>query len=105
MSRLRYLNPFRIRAAVREIKQVSSGGGPARVRLVSVGHPEGWVLPTSEVVLEIKAKDGTVSRWAPALPVPWPYAWAWRIARRLGVPLVRSFEPENVGFEVGVPRR
>lgn len=105
MSRLRYLNPFRIRAAAREIKRVSSGGGPSKLRLVSVGHPEGWFLPTSEVVLEAKAKDGTVSRWAPAFPVPWPYAWAWRIARKLGVPLVRSLEPEDVGLAVKVPRR
>lgn len=105
MRRLRYLNPFRIRAAVREIKQVSSGGGPSQVRLVSFGHPEGWFLPTSEIVLEVKAKDGTVSRWAPLFPIPWPAAWAWRIARLLGVPLVRSIEPESVGFSVPVPRR
>ena len=75
------------------------------MRLVSVGHPEGWFLPTSEVVLEVKAKDGTVSCSAPAFPVPWPVAWAWRIARLLGVPLVRSIQPESVGFSVAVPRR
>ena len=105
MSRLRYLNPLRIRAAAREIKRVSSGGGPSKLRLVSVGHPEGWVLPTSEIVLEVTAKDGTISRWAPAFPVAWPYAWAWRIARRLGIPLVRSVKPEDVGFAVKLPGR
>ena len=82
-----------------------SGGGPSQLRLVRVGHPEGWFLPTTEVVLEVKAKDGTVSRWAPLFPIPFPFAWAWRIARRLGVPLVRSIEPEDVGFSVPVPRR
>ncbi len=37
--------------------------------------------------------------------MPFPYAWAWRIARLLGVPLVRSVEPDKVGFEVSVPGR
>jgi hypothetical protein len=105
MSRLRYLNPFRIRAAVRDIKRVHSGGGPARVRLARVGEPEGLIIPTSEIVLEVQARDGTVSRFAPSLPVPWPYAWAWRVARLLGVPLVRSFDPDSVRLDIGVPGR
>lgn len=105
MSRLRYLNPFRIRAAVREIRKVAGAGGPRKLRLVSVGHPEGWLVPTSEIVLEVEAKDGSVSKFAPALPVPWPYAWAYRVARKLGVPLIKAYEPERAGFEVGVPRR
>ena len=54
-------------------------------------------------MLEVESRDGTVSRFAPALPVPMPYAWAYRVARRLGVPLVRGYEPEKVGF--AVPRR
>jgi hypothetical protein len=105
MGRLRYLNPFRIRSAVRDIKRVHAGGGPARVRLAGVGEPKGVIVPTSEVVLEVEAHDGTVSRWAPAVPIPWPYAWAWKIARRLRVPLVRSFDPDRVRVDVGVPGR
>ena len=105
MGRLRYLNPFRIRNAVREIRRISGAGGPTKLRVVSIGHPEGWILPSTEIVLEVEAKDGSVSRFAPALPVPWPYAWAYRIARRLGVPLVRAYDPEKPGFEVAVPRR
>lgn len=105
MSRLRYLNPFLIRRSVREIKRVLGGGGPKLVRLVSIGHPRGWILPSSKFTIEVEALDGRVETFAPEVPVPFPYAWAYRIARRLGVPLVRDLEPEKAGFEVGVPRR
>ena len=105
MSRLKYLNPLRIRAAVRDIRRISGGGGPKKLRLVSVGHPQGVIVPTSEIVLEVTSKDGTTARFAPAMPVPWPYAWSYRVARLLKVPLVRSLEPDKVSFEVAVPRR
>lgn len=105
MSRLRYLNPFRIRDAARQIRRISGGGGPRRLRLVSVGHPEGVIVPTSRITLEVEARDGTKSRFAPELPVPWPYAWTWRLARLLKVPLVRSVEPEHVRFSVPIPHR
>ena len=105
MSRLRYLNPFLIRDTVREIRRLSSGGGPKKLRLVRVGHPEGILVPTAEITLEVESKDGNVARFTPALPVPWPYAWAYRVARKLGVPLIRSIDPEKVSFEVALPRR
>lgn len=105
MKALRILNPFRIRRVVRQIRGVSSGGGPAAIRLARIGRPEGWFLPAAEIVLEVRARDGSVTTFEPALPVPFPYAWAYRIARRLGVPLVSSFDPEQVSFELGVPGR
>ncbi len=105
MGKLRYLNPVRIRDAVREVRRLSSGGGPRRLRLLSVGHPQGLIVPTSEVAFEVESLDGRVARFAPELPVPSPYAWAYRVARALGVPLVRSFEPEQASFEIAVPRR
>ena len=105
MNRLRYLNPFRIREAARQIRRLSGGGGPRRLRLVSVGHPQGVIVPTSRITLEVEARDGTKQRFEPELPVPWPYAWTWRLARLLNVPLVRSVEPEHVRFSVSVPHR
>ena len=105
MGRLRYLNPFLIRNAVRQIRRVVGGGGPKLVRLVSVGHPEGLLIPTATVTIEVETKTGRKERFEPLLPVPWPYAWSYRIARRLGVPLVRAVEPEKLSFEVPVPRR
>ncbi len=105
MGRLRYLNPFRIRAAARGIKRLRGGGGTARIRVARVGEPRGVIVPTAEIELEVQARDGTVSTYRPALPVPWPYAWSWRVARALNVPLVRSLDPEGIRVSVGVPRR
>ena len=105
MSRLRYLNPFRIRRAVGDIRRVIGAGGPKEVRLAGVSAPSGWIVPTATVTLEVVGRDGRVERFCPTFPVPFPYAWAWRIARRLGVPLVRSFDPQSMRMRVGVPGR
>ena len=105
MSRLRYLNPFRIRAAVRDIRRVFGDGGPEAVRLVGVDHPAGWILPSSTVTIEVEGRNGRTERFCPEFPVPFPYAWAWRIARLLGVPLIRSVEPDKFGFQVPVRGR
>jgi hypothetical protein len=105
VKRLRYLNPFKIRAAVRQIRKVMGDGGPKLVRVLGVGHPEGLVIPTATVILEVESRNGRKERFAPAFPIPWPYAWSYRIARRLGVPLIRSLEPEKLSFEVPVPHR
>ncbi len=102
MGKLRYLNPCLIRDVARQIRRASGGGGPKRLRLVSVGHPRGVLIPTSRIVLELEVRDGTKTRFEPEVPVPWPYAWSWRLAHRLGVPLVRSVEPEKVSFSVGL---
>ncbi len=70
MSRLRYLNPFRIRAAVRDIRRVMGDGGPKAIRLAGIGHPSGWVLPSSTITIEVIGRDGRVERFCPEVPVP-----------------------------------
>ena len=104
MKKLRYLNPFFIRDAVRDIRRVF-GTDPRLVRVVRVGHPSGWIVPTSTIEIEVEGRNGRKERFCPEVPVPFPYAWAWRIARRLGVPIVRDVEPENFGFALPVPGR
>jgi hypothetical protein len=105
VRRLRYLNPFRIREAVRTVRRVFSDGGPKVIRLVEIGEPAGLLIPTATVTLEVEGPGGRKERFQPELPVPFPYAWAYRIARRLRVPLVRSLEPRRARFELAVPRR
>lgn len=105
MKALRLLNPFRIREIVARVREASGGGGPVALRLTGIGRPEGWLVPTSRVELEVKARDGSVTRFAPELPIPFPYAWGYRIARHLGVPLVSEFDSEKLNVEVPVPRR
>ncbi len=105
MGRLRYLNPFLIRDAVREVRRVMGGGGPKLVRLVGIGRPQGIIVPTATVRLEVESKTGRKARFEPALPVPWPLAWSYRLSRALGVPLLSGLDPERLRFELRVPRR
>lgn len=105
MKRLRLLNPFRIRDAVRGICEASGGGGPKAIRLAGISHPEGWIVPTARVSLEIIARDGSVTRFAPGVPVPFPYAWTYRVARKLRVPFVSSFDPERIQARFPIPGR
>lgn len=99
-----YLNPFALARAAVDTRRALSGGGPTAVRVTGIGPPEGLILPTSTVSLEVDRKDGTVATFAPEVPVPWPYAWGYRLARHLGVPLVADVDPERVSFGIPLPR-
>jgi hypothetical protein len=92
-----------IRSTVGALRDVRSRGGPRRLKLVRVGRPEGRLLPTSEVVLEIETRSGEPVRLEPELPVPFFYAWGYRLARRLGVPLASTLEPDDLQVEVPIP--
>ena len=100
---MRLLNPWRLWANVRKARSVLDGGGPALVRVLSVGEPRGLIVPTSEIVVEVEARDGTKVRLEPEVPVPFIWAWAIRLARRLRVPLISDVEPESFRFHVPVP--
>ena len=89
MKKLRYLNPFRF-VMLPATSGARSAAAARVVRLVGVDHPTGWILPSAAVCIEVEGRDGRRERFQPGFPVPFPYAWAWRIARRLGVPLVRE---------------
>jgi hypothetical protein len=104
VSRLRYLNPFRIRDAACDVRRIL-GGGPAAVRLLGIGEPHGLFVPTSELTIEVVASDGRRERFAPQIPIPFPWAWTYRLARALKVPVVRSLRPDEVELELGVPGR
>jgi hypothetical protein len=83
--------------------RINDGGGPRRLRLVRVGRPEGIFLPSSETTVEVETVSGKVVRLKPELPVPFFYAWAYRLARRLGLPLASTLDPEDLSVEVPVP--
>jgi hypothetical protein len=88
-----------------DLRRITSGGGPRRVRLLGVRRPSGLIIPSSTVNLEIEAKDGTKTRLEPEIPVPFLYAWAYRLSRRLGVPVISSRDPENLELSMTLPRR
>jgi hypothetical protein len=84
-------------------REVRAGGGARRVRLVEVRRPDGLVFPTVSAVVEIETAEGKTVTRRPELPVPFLYAWAYRLAHRLRVPLVSSIEPTDLSVDVPVP--
>ena len=75
-----YLNPATVTNAVRDTRRVIGGGGPRRIRLTGVGRPEGLIFPTSPILMEVEARDGSVTRIAPHVPLPWLGAWGYRLS-------------------------
>ena len=105
MSRLRYLNPLRLRRAAEELRRLRAGGGPRLLRLVRVSEPRGLIVPTVELELELEARDSTLTRVDAPVPLPWALAWGYRLARAAGTPYVASIDhTRRVGIAIPLPR-
>jgi hypothetical protein len=100
---VRIPGPGTIRRAVRDLRRVREGGGPAQVRLERVDRPHGLLFPTAEVTLSVQARSGETIRLTPELPVPWPWAWGYRLGRRLRLPIVSTLEPGDVQLSLPIP--
>jgi hypothetical protein len=98
-----YPSLSQLRDTDRAVGKINDGGGPRRLRLVRVGHPQGLFLPSTEATVEVETVSGKVVRLRPQLPVPFLYAWTYRLARRLGLPLASTLDPEDLSVEVPVP--
>lgn len=70
-----------IRNSLRAGRDVIRGGGPAGVRLLGVDSPEGLVVPTVTVNIEVPLRDGGTTRLSPGFPLPAPAAWVYRAGR------------------------
>ncbi|MDQ3759496.1 MAG: hypothetical protein M3331_06115 [Actinomycetota bacterium] len=70
-----------IRNSIRAGRDMVRGGGPAGIRLLGVGPPEGLLVPTCEIDLEIPLRNGGTTRLSPGIPVPQPAAWAYRAGK------------------------
>lgn len=101
MSWLKHMT--KLPAAAGQARRVVSGGGPRRLHLRGIGRPSGLILPVSRLKLELEARNGARARWEPAVPLPFLYSWAYRVSRRLGVPVISSRDPENVHLSVTLP--
>ena len=86
--------------ATARARRLVSGGGPTRLRVLGVGQPSGWIIPSSRLKLEVEARDGKRTHWEPEIPVPFPYAWAYRLSRWLRVPVISSHKPEDMKLSV-----
>jgi hypothetical protein len=102
---MRLLNPFAIARYARDLRTVGRGGGPQSVRLVRLGEPEGLLIPSSEAVVEVEARDGTKVRLNPQIPMPFLVGWSIRLARLLRVPLISDLQPESFEIRVALPGR
>jgi hypothetical protein len=70
-------------------------GRPRSLRLVSVEPPRGFVFsPDATVTLEIEGGGGTTRQHEQGVPVPRLYAFFWKLATWLKLPL-----PKRLDFE------
>ena len=98
---MRLLNPYKLAHNIANLRAVATGGGPKAVHLVRVGEPEGLIVPSSQVVVDVETRDGTKVRIEPELPMPFLVGWGIRLARKLGVPVISALNPESFAFSVG----
>jgi hypothetical protein len=98
-----WLDPRNFIGGIRDARKILRGGGPRYVILAGIGQPDGWLIPTSEIRFKVEARDGTTVELTPHLPVPFSFAWAYRFAHRIGVPLVSDIDPNRIHFQVNVP--
>ena len=81
---MRLLNPFKVWEYGRGLRDIAAGGGPRSVHLERIGEPRGLIVPSSEVVIQVQAKDGSKVRLDPQIPMPFLLGWGIRLALRLG---------------------
>lgn len=70
-----------VRSTLRAAYDTVRGGGPRGIRLVDVHPPEGFILPTVTVDLEVPLRNGGAAALSPGFPLPPPLAWSWRIGK------------------------
>jgi hypothetical protein len=73
------------------------------VRLLKIEQPRGVLLTSSPLLVDVDTAAGETVRIDTEIPIPPPYAWAYRVARRLRLPLASTLDPEKIHFEFPVP--
>jgi len=63
------------------------------------------MVPSAELEFEVESRDSSVTTFRTPVPVPWPLAWGYRLARLLGVPVVSEIDHERrVRLQLPLPR-
>ncbi len=75
------IGKFGIRDSARAACQAVRGGGPVGLRLIDIHPPEGLIVPTVTVDLEVPIRNGGAARLSPGFPLPPPLSWTWRVAK------------------------
>ena len=82
----------RARGFVTDARAFASGD-IQNARLVSVSDPKGILSPSSEVTVELEGADGNVHSFQHDVPVPFPFAWSYRLGKRFNVPILKGLDP------------
>jgi hypothetical protein len=86
---------LRLKNAAQEWIALFAEGRPRSLRLVSAEAPKGFVFsPDAKVTLEVESRSGVTKQHEQAVPVPRLYAFWWKLANWLRVPL-----PKRLDFE------
>lgn len=83
---------IRARGFVTDARAFMSGDIQS-ARLVSVEEPRGIFSPSSEVTVELEGEDGNIHSFQHDMPVPFPFAWGYRLGKRFNVPVLSSLNP------------
>jgi len=85
----------RLYSSAREWIGLFAEGRPRSLRLVSVEAPKGFILdPDAKVILEAESRSGVVKQHTQGVPVPRLYAFFWKLATWVRIPL-----PKRLDFE------
>ena len=85
----------RLYSSARDWIGLFAEGRPRSLRLVSVEAPKGFILnPDATVTLEAESPSGVVKQHAQGVPVPRLYAFFWKLATWMRIPL-----PKRLDFE------
>jgi uncharacterized protein (DUF58 family) len=85
----------RLYVSAREWVRLFAEGRPRSLRLVSVEAPKGFILdPDAKVTLEAESRSGVVKQHTQGVPVPRLYAFFWKLATWVRIPL-----PKRLDFE------
>ncbi|MGI8726973.1 MAG: hypothetical protein ACR2K6_04760 [Solirubrobacterales bacterium] len=99
-----YLSPRKIWRTAQGVRDVYRGGGPARISLDGIGGPEGWILPSLPLDLDVVARDGRTVALDPELPLPPLWGIGWKLARVAGVPVIGTFDPGRIRLDLPLPQ-
>lgn len=86
---------MRLRNSAREWISLFAEGRPRSLRLVSAEAPKGFILnPDAAVTLAVESKSGVPKQHTQDVPVPRLYAFFWKLATWVRLPL-----PKRLDFE------
>jgi hypothetical protein len=70
-----------IRSTARAAYEALRGGGPVGLPLIDIHPPEGFIVPTVTLDLQMPLRKGGEAELSPGFPLPPPLAWTYRVGK------------------------